>query len=163
MVLPALPAAGFETPIRVPRGDLETVVNTGPHNLGDLDPEAVRLAVAVFLDGAAGDLRLAIPVGRLVLRWVDGRRMQRDSWIPLEVKRFDCPCHRPDSQLAILELDLRAADPRRSITSQGGHGAVFSDTETVANCRYELRLGLFDLAPTRRATNVISFHRTVHG
>src|SRR5262245_5150333 len=77
--------------------------------------------------------------------------MQRDSWIALEVKRFDCPWHRPDSQLAILELDLRAADPWRSIASQGGHGAVFSDTETLANCGYELRFGLFDLAPARHS------------
>src|SRR5262245_53360973 len=106
MVLPALPATGFETPIQVPRGDLETVAKTGPHTFGYLDPESVPLALAVFLDGPAGDLRLAIPVGRVVLRWVDGWRMQRDSWIPLEVKRFDCPWHRPDSQLAILKLDL---------------------------------------------------------
>src|SRR5262245_31266173 len=75
--------------------------------------------------------------------------MQRDPGIALEISGLQRIWHRSDTQLTVLELDLRAADPRRTVAAQGRHGAVFADAERGADRRHELGFGLLDLPPTR--------------
>ena len=85
--------------------------------------------------------------GRIVVRRVRGRTVQGEARVAVQVRRLARTRHRPERQLAVGELGLDPADPRRPVRPQGGDRLVLARVEDASHLRRELRFGLLDLAP----------------
>ena len=93
-------------------------------------------------DGAGGDLSIAESTGGIVLRDVLSRTVNRDARIVTKV--FDAPRarHHPEIDLAVvIEVDLGAADARRSVSPDSCHSGVLANRESPPN-----RVGKFGCA-----------------
>src|SRR5689334_5565213 len=110
-----LPAAA-----RVPALDHQVVgrgTDVREDHLADVHPEVPRalervLARRVDLDEPAGELGVAGP-GRRIGRRLEGRAVQGDARVAADVEQLQRAAHHPQGDLAVLELQLGGADPRR--------------------------------------------------
>src|SRR6266849_5532870 len=133
-----------------PRLDHQPVaafVQPRDHHLRDVDYEPVSITARVDLVRDSGDLRLALPSRGVVRRRIGCGTVNRNSAIAAQVQGFDSTRHRPKAQLAIRELDLGSADPRRAIGSQRRHRQVLPYGHELPYPGGKLRLGGLDLSP----------------
>src|SRR3954463_4314552 len=73
--------------------------------------------------------------------------MEREAGVALEGERLDRALHALELELAVGELRLDAADPRRAVAPQRGQRLVPAGVEQLAGARSELRGLRLDLAP----------------
>lgn len=85
------------------------------HHLDDVDRETVRFisthGIRDFLC-SPGDFRVPEPGTRVVLRRVLRRAVQRDAWVPAQVKRLHRAWHHPEIQPIVDKVHLGGTDPR---------------------------------------------------
>jgi hypothetical protein len=149
----SVPHASLVTASRVPRLDHESAVEVGQGNLGDVHPEPL-----VGGHCAPGDLRLPHPPARVVLGRIDGRAVQCQPRIALQVRELSRVRHRPEGQL-VSDLRLDTADPRRAVRPQRRHRLVLASLEQLPNARCELGGVRLDLVPCHHGGHAASRHR----
>ena len=136
---------------------MPSALSPGDDDLGDVGDEhvAVRLTGGFVRgdragrDGTSSDLRLARPVALLALLGVNGRAVQGEAGIPLEVRPLPCAGHRTEVQFAALELALDAGDAGRAVGAQGCDCLVASGFEQPLHALSELWFFLLDRFPRR--------------
>ena len=77
----------------------------------------------------------------------NGRPVDREAWVALQIGSFACAGHRAELQLAIDELALDARDAGRAVRAERRDRLVATGVEQRVNPARELRLGLLDLLP----------------
>src|SRR5262249_20586260 len=83
-----------------------------------------------------------------------GTAVECKSRVTQQIERLHTAPHRPELQLAVLDLALDAADPRRPVRAHGCDRAVPVCLEALADARGELRhLGL-ERAPGRHGAQL---------
>src|SRR5439155_18898737 len=138
-----LPLHALQLPPGPPELDDEpvaSVVETDVHRLVDPDPEQVRIGrgrvgAARAEEGEAavgvgdllrltGDLRVALPLGRVGRAAVEG-----EARIAAQVDRLARVRHRAEPEIALGEERLDSADPRRAVEAQRGDRLVDAGSE----------------------------------
>jgi len=77
--------------------------------------------------------------------------VQREPRVAVQVGALARVRHRPERQLAVGELRLDPADPRRTVGPQRRDRLVLVRVEEPPHLRRELRFGLLDLVPGHHA------------
>ena len=85
---------------------------------------------------------------------VDGRAVQREAGIALEVRSLACAGHRAEAELAVRELALDARDAWRAVGAQRPDRLVATGVEQLPHPPGELWLRLLDRAPRRNRRRI---------
>ena len=82
-------------------------------------------------NGPPGDLGLARPLALLALLGVEGRAVQGEAGVPLEVRPLAGTGHRTEAQVALGELALDPRDAGRAVGPQRGDRLVATGVESL--------------------------------
>jgi len=119
------------------------LVQVRKHHLSDVDAESLGAldgrAREVGLHRTAADLRLSPPGAGTALGRILCRAVERQTGITLEVAKLDRIRHHAKEDLALGELHLHAADPRRPVAAQCRQRCVLADGEAFPNTSRERR------------------------
>ena len=114
----------------------------------DVYAERVASVSGRNFDGTPRDL--CFPTPTTTLGGIVGRPMDRHSRIASQVHGFDRVRHGADRELPAGDLDLGAADARRTILAERRHCEVLPRGHQLTNAVRKFREVRFELGPRRQ-------------